>query len=235
MAPPKPWSVFTCPAPCSLQPHPLPAGRLRLPHRDCPLLGVGGEPSVAPLAPRWAPEGLSSPGVGTGGGGGTGGLLFLLVASPRAILQVGLYACCSFLNTNSCHGWVWDGIMLRWGGRDGHWLPGPGLCWCWGQMGHGLPQFPSCPIQGGGGFSLCQIPAGLPSPSSSSQGAAVTPALSLRQGSAWHLPLSFWGSGVVSDFPPPTPGSLAVRVWLGGVQARQRCPGLCRCLPRPGL
>lgn len=103
-----------------------------------------GEPSVDP---RWAPTGLSSPGRGHGGGV-TGGL-FLLVASPRAILQVGLYACCSFLTLIPARG----GFGMGSGCGRGNTSSSPWSVLVLGWMG--LPHPTSCPILG---VSLCQIP-----------------------------------------------------------------------------
>lgn len=149
--PPMPWSVFTCPAPCSLQPRSLPARRLWLLHRDCPQ----GHPAGIP----WLPGGQQRPRAARGGArwGVTGGL-FLLVASPRAILQVGLCARCSFLTLIPATGWVWDGITL-WNYTP---APGPGPCWCCGGADGAAPA-PSCPRLGCPtlGVSLCQIPPGL--------------------------------------------------------------------------
>lgn len=74
------------------------------------------------------------------------------------------WALCLLLlsDTNSCHGWVWDGITL-WG-HSGSWL--------WeGGWGMGLPH------PGGGSLIVPNPP--LPSSASPSQGAAVTLALSL--------------------------------------------------------
>lgn len=84
-APPDPSSLFTCPAPCSLQPPPLCAG------------GRGGALGTPPFIPLPLPE---WPGGGWDGDGGVTGGLFLLVASPRAILQAGP----PLPDTNSCHG-----------------------------------------------------------------------------------------------------------------------------------
>lgn len=67
-------------------------------------LSPSWDPPVFLLLPSWVLQG-SGRGVVTGG-------LFLIVVSPRAILQAGLPACCSFLTLHSCHGWVWDGIVL---------------------------------------------------------------------------------------------------------------------------
>lgn len=66
-------------------------------------------------------------------------------------------------------------------------------------------------------------PPWAPSLASSSCGAVVCPLAhgGCPHGAHWALPLSFWG-------PVAPPGSLAVRVWLGGF-------GLCCCRPRPGL
>lgn len=187
---------FTAPSPA--------CRRLHVPPRDC-------------LIPRGSQCGPHCSKVGTGrlkqpGGGGVTGGLFLLVASPRAILRVGLGACCSF-DTNSCHGWVWDGVALR--EHTSSWsmlVLGGGV-----RMEYGGPPAPFCPNTG---VSLCQILPGLPSLASSSQGAAVMLALvhsdcpCVAPGLSLVLPLSFRGCGAVLD--PPTPGSLAVRVWLGG-------------------
>lgn len=58
-----PWSVFTCPAPCSLQPRSLPARRLWLLHRDCPQGSPAGSPGS-----QVGSRGLEQPMEGHGGG-----------------------------------------------------------------------------------------------------------------------------------------------------------------------
>lgn len=76
---------------------------------------VGTVPFLGPSCPSAAPQ-LGAAGLGEGGGV-TGGL-FLIVASPRAILQAGLPACCSFLTLIPAMGGF--GMGSRWGtGRAG--------------------------------------------------------------------------------------------------------------------
>lgn len=105
-------------------------------------------------------------------------------------------------DTNSCHWWVVAGGNALWGDTPapGPLLPHPG--------GLIVPNSPPPPRR---------------LPSLVLAGAAVTLSLSLCGSGA--QPLSFWGSGAILD--PPTPGSLAVHVWLGGAVL----PRLCRCWP----
>lgn len=141
--PPVPWSVFTCPAPCSLQPRPLPAGRLRLLPGDCPLPGGAqrGPPGFQVVT-----GGLEQPGEGWGHRWPFSLSGFSKGYSPG-------WAPCLLLlsDTNSCHGWVWDGIALQ-GTHQFLALVHAGAEGRWGtQMGHGVA--PSW------GVSLCQIPS----------------------------------------------------------------------------
>lgn len=74
-------------------------------------LSPSWDPPVPLLLPSWALQ-------GSGKGGGVTGGLFLIVASPRAILQAGLPACCSFLTLIPAMGGF--GMGSRWGtGRAG--------------------------------------------------------------------------------------------------------------------
>lgn len=119
------------------------------------------------------------------------------------------WALCLLLlsDTNSCHGWVWDGIRLWVRGPP---APHPGLCWCWD--GWGCPTPPPAPSWG----SHCaKSPPGLLSPASSLPGAAVTLALSspARLGAQPGTCPSPFGAPGLFQTPP---GSLTVRVWLGG-------------------
>lgn len=133
-----PWWLFATPP----NPQPPPPGfgplgrpprtprlclHARLPAVYSPLLcvlGEGGGPWGPPhLFPCLSPSGLG--GVGWRWGGVTGGL-FLLVASPRAILQAGP----PLPDTNSCHGGrIWDGITFWGGGRSAP-PPSPRGCHC---------------------------------------------------------------------------------------------------------
>lgn len=171
----------------------------------------------SPPAPRWASEGLSSPERGHRAKGVTGGL-FLLVASLRAILQVGLCACCSFLTLIPAMG----GFGM--GSRCGDTVaPGCGRAdGAWG-----------CPIPGGESHCAKSPPPQLRLTLIGGCGDTGSVPMWLW-GSAWYLTLSFWGSGALSDRPPR---ALLRYVcgWGGGGRARQRCPGLRCCLPGPGL
>lgn len=94
---------------------------------------------------------------------------------------------------------------------------------------------PSCPNPG---VSLCQIPPGLPSPASSSQGAVVMLALvhSARPyvalGLSLVLPLSFRGCGAILD-PPPKALLRYVCGWGGPGRLCRGCSVLGRTPPPP--
>lgn len=124
--------------------------------------------------------GLEQPGGDTVGGVTNG--LFLLVASPRAILRVGLSACGSFVTLIPATGGLWRGGM-RCGGT------------------HRLLT-PSCPTLG---VSLCQIrPPRPPTPKT------PQPCPCRGCGDTVPVPMWLWGSaslllGIWGHFGPPHP------------------------------
>lgn len=164
---------------------------------------VGTVPFLGPSCPSAAPQ-LGAAGLGEGGGGHRWPFShsgFSKGYSPGWAPRLLLLS-----DTNSCHGWVWDGITLGDGeGRGMMLAPGPVQPPC-----HSL------------GVSLCQIPAGLPIPA----GAVVM----------WLCPCgaqpgarpSHSGDPQGPFGPLPPQLSFAVHlVWARGGRERQRCPRPC--------
>lgn len=177
-----------------------------------------GEP-VSPPGSQVGIRGLEQPGEGAQGEGGHRWPFSLSGFSKG--YSPGWALCLLLLSdTNSCHGWVWDGITL-WG-HSGSWL--------WeGGWGMGLPH------PGVGGSLIVPNPPPPQLRLTLIGGCGDTGSVPMwLWGSAWYLSLSFWGSGALSDRPPR---ALLRYVcgWGGGGRARQRCPGLRCCLPGPGL
>lgn len=162
-------------------------------------LSPSWDPPVPLLLPSWALQGS-----GKGGGGHRWPFShsgFSKGYSPGWAPRLLLLS-----DTNSCHGWVWDGITLG-DGEDRGMMLAPG------------PVQPPCHSLG---VSLCQIPAGLPIPA----GAVVM----------WLCPCgaqpgarpSHSGDPQGPFGPLPPQLSFAVHlVWARGGRERQRCPRPC--------